>query len=239
MRVLEAISDLRTAVPLAAVVKKCGLSPSQTHRYLASLAETGMVKQHSNGTYDLGPSSLKLGLSALARIDAYTIADEQISAFCKATGSTVLLAALGPAGPTIVRWHIGRPPIVTALAVGSIMSILHSATGQVFLTFRPESEVEALVEEELTRGTDIDRDRIETIKSQVRHAGVAAVGGSLIPGLNAWAYPIFDLQGHAILVATVVTTSRDTQVLASHDDRLRDVCRSISRVLGFRPSEVA
>jgi DNA-binding IclR family transcriptional regulator len=235
MRVLEALSDLGKAMPLAAVVKRCGLSPSQTHRYLASLSESGMVKQNSNGSYDLGPAALKLGLSALARIDAYTIADEQISSFCGQTGATVLLAALGPAGPTIVRWHVGRPPVVTSLAVGSIMSLVHSATGQVFLAFRPDQEVEALVDEELARASSMDRGRVEAIRAQVREAGEATIGGTLIPGLNARAYPIFDMQGNAILVATLVTTSAlegQKGAVAESARQLRDVCRKISRILG-------
>lgn len=236
MRVLDTLASLGGARPLAAIVKGCGLSPSQTHRYLASLIEAGMVKQDSNGDYDLGSAALRLGLSALARIDVFKIADEMLGAFCDETGATVLLAALGPAGPIIVRWHVGRPPIATSLGLGSVLSVLHSATGQIFLAYRPERELEGLVAAELTQSTNMDGEAVVKLKAKIRKEGKAEVGGTLIPGLNAKAYPIFDLQGHAILAATLVTASgRGEQDGCQSARRLRFVCEEISRTVGGRP----
>jgi DNA-binding IclR family transcriptional regulator len=233
MHVLDTLAVFGGARPLAAIVKGCGLSPSQTHRYLASLTEAGMVKQDANGEYDLGPAALRLGLSALARIDVFRVADEKLSAFCAATGSTVLLAALGPAGPIIVRWHVGRPPIVTSLGLGSVLSVLHSATGQIFLAYRPEQETEALVALEVAQSPTLDAAAVQRVKDKVRSDGEAAVGGTLIPGLNAKAYPIFDLQGHAILSATLVTAAgRGEQVGNQSARKLRAVCEEISLAVG-------
>jgi DNA-binding IclR family transcriptional regulator len=233
MRVLETLASLGGARPLAAIVRGCGLSPSQTHRYLASLSEAGMVFQDVHGNYDLGPSALKLGLSALGRIDVFRIADEKLGAFCQETGSTVLLAALGPSGPTIVRWHMGRPPIVTSLALGSVLSLVHSATGQIFLAYRPDQETEGLVQAELERDDQIGVVQIEKIKEQVRKDGKAHVGGTLIPGLDAKAYPIFDLQGNAVLAATLISLSgRADQQSCKAARKLRSVCAEISQILG-------
>jgi DNA-binding IclR family transcriptional regulator len=219
--------------PLAAIVRGCGLSPSQTHRYLASLTEAGMVQQDANGDYDLGPAALRLGLSALARIDVFKIADDKLASFCATTGSTVLVAALGPSGPTTVRWHVGRPPIVTSLGLGSVLSVLHSATGQIFLAFRPEQELEALVAAELEQSDSLDGKTVMRVKDKVRKDRKATVGGTLIPGLNAVAYPIFDLQGHAILSATLITASgRGEQTKAQAESKLRAVCEDISRSVG-------
>lgn len=236
MHVLDTLAAMSGPRPLAAIVKGCGLSPSQTHRYLASLTEAGMVQQDANGDYDLGPAALRLGLSALARIDVFKIADDKLASFCATTGSTVLLAALGPSGPTIVRWHMGRPPIVTSLGLGSVLSVLHSATGQIFLAFRPEQEVEALIVAELDQSDSLDEKTVQQVKDKVRKDGKAGVGGTLIPGLNAVAFPIFDLQGHAILSATLITVSgRGDQSKAQAESKLRAVCEDISRSVGGHP----
>lgn len=233
MRVLTTLADLGGAKPLAAIVKGCGLSPSQTHRYLASLTEAGMVFQDARGNYDLGPAALKLGLSALARIDVFRLADEKLGQFCNETGSTVLLAALGPAGPTVVRWHVGRPPIVTSLSLGSVLSLVHSATGQIFLAFRPQQETEIFVEAERERTPSLDAYAIDKIKAKVRAEGKAHVGGTLIPGLDAKAYPIFDLQGHAVLAATQVSLAgKGDQKSCKSARQLRAVCHEISQILG-------
>lgn len=239
MRVLDTLAGLGGPRPLAAIVKGCGLSPSQTHRYLASLTEAGMVKQDANGDYDLGSAALRLGLSAMGRIDVFRIADDMLSTFCASSGSTVLLAALGPVGPIIVRWHVGRPPIVTSLGLGSVLSVLHSATGQVFLAFRPEQETEALVAAELQQSPTLDEAAVQRLKEKVRSDGKAVVGGTLIPGLNAEACPIFDLQGHAILCATLVTAAGRGEQAGSHSaGRLRAVCEDISRAVGGLPLKI-
>jgi DNA-binding IclR family transcriptional regulator len=174
MRVLDTLATLGGAHPLAAIVKGCGLSPSQT--YLASLIEAGMVKQDANGDYDLGSAALRLGLSALSRIDVFKVADDRLSAFSIETGATVLLAALGPTGPIIVRWHVGRPPIATSLGLGSNLSLLHSATGQIFLAFRPERELETLVATELRQSPSMNIDDLQRMKNKVRKNGEASVG---------------------------------------------------------------
>jgi DNA-binding IclR family transcriptional regulator len=236
MRVLDTLATLGGARPLAAIVKGCGLSPSQTHRYLASLTEAEMVKQDANGDYDLGPAALRLGLSALSRIDVFRIADEKLAAFSNETGATVLVAALGPAGPIIVRWHVGRPPIVTSLGLGSLLSVLHSATGQIFLAYRPERELEALIAAEVAQSPSMGGDAVQKLKATVRRDGKAEVGGTFIPGLNARAYPIFDLQGHAILSATLVEAAgRGAQVGKKSAPNLRSVCEEISLAVGGHP----
>jgi DNA-binding IclR family transcriptional regulator len=233
MRVLDTLAGLGGARPLAAIVRGCGLSPSQTHRYLASLTEAGMVIQDARGNYDLGPAALKLGMSAMARIDVFRLADEKIAEFCQETGATVLVAALGPSGPTIVRWHMGRPPIVTSLSLGSVLSLVHSATGQIFLAFRPDQETELLVREELERNNATDLAYIEKIKAKVRKERAAHVGGTLIPGLDAKAYPIFDLQGNAVLSATLVSIhGRDEKESVRSAQRLSEVCKEIGQLLG-------
>jgi DNA-binding IclR family transcriptional regulator len=238
MRVLKTVADLGRARPLVAIVRGCGLSPSQTHRYLASLTEAGMVIQDARGNYDLGPASLKLGLSALARIDVFRVADEKLAEFCAETGSTVQVAALGPEGPTVVRWHMGRPPIVTSLSLGSVLSLVHSATGQIFLAFRPDQETAHLIQEELKRDSSLNAADIAKIKAKVRADGKAHVGGTVIPGLNAKSYPIFDLQGNAVLAATLVSTAgRSERQSVASGRRLDAVCQEISEYLGFaKPS---
>lgn len=236
MHVLDTLAKLGGARPLAAIVKGCGLSPSQTHRYLASLAEAGMVRQGANGTYDLGPAALRLGLSALARIDVFRIADEKLSEFCAATSATVMVAALGPAGPTVVRWHMGRPPIVTALSLGAVLSIVNSATGKVFLAFKPGQETDGFVADEMKLNKSINRSKVAEIKSSVRAAGMAHVGGTFIPGLDAKAFPIFDLQGNAILVATMISLAdSDGPHHQSCVVALREVCEEISQMVGISP----
>jgi DNA-binding IclR family transcriptional regulator len=198
-----------------------------------------MARQNANGTYDLGPGALKLGMSALARLDIFKIADEEIETFTAETGATVLLAVLGPGGPTIVRWHTGSPPVVTSLAVGSVLSIPHSATGQVFLAYRSENDTKAFLAAELAKEPKLDLESVANLKQKVRDEGMALVGGTLIPGLNAIACPILNLQSQAVIVATVVSTGQLRRADTEIGKRLKQVCAKINAIVGGHPDLLA
>lgn len=234
VRVLRALAAMDGPVALGALAKACDLSAPQTHRYLVSLIEAGMARQNpADGRYDLGPAALELGLGALARVDAFREADAALSRFRDDTGRTVQLAAFGPAGPVIVRWFMGSPPVVTALTVGSRVPLLRSATGHVFLAFRAAAETSRLVADEQAvtgQGAAID---VAALVSAVRQQGYSSVSETLIPGLRASAVPILDLQGQAVLVATLLSRAdMDAGADANARDALLGVCRDISRAIG-------
>lgn len=235
LRILEALAELGEASSLKAIALASDVSGSQAHRHLSSLIASGMVRQDvGSGRYDLGPAALKLGLVALARMDAFKITDDAIAAFVRRAGWTVQIAALGPLGPTIVRWHMGRPALMTSFNVGSVLPLLSSATGLIFLSFASRPEIDALLTHEMAR-TGATEPQVEALRTQVQRDRSASVEGSLVPGLRAVAYPIFDLQGRPILCATAL--SSQTPESRRTDDGLSDLaetCRAIGRRLGWQ-----
>lgn len=238
LRVLESVSALGRPSTLTAISQACDMAAPQVHRYLQSLIATGMARQDpESGRYDLGPAALKLGLAALARTDAYKLVDNRIRDFVDRSGQTVLVAALGPLGPTIVRWYAGSPGVTTSLAVGSVLSLLHSATGRVFLCFAPRAETKPLATRD-TRRSPLSKSELDEICRQVHAEGRAHVSGTIIPGLNATAFPVFDLQGRPILCATLLWPEAfDEGVQAKAADELGSVCRRISNELGWIATE--
>ena len=231
---LEALAELSEPSTLSAIAQASELSTSQAHRYLASLVASRMAQQDPlTGRYDIGPALLKLGLGALARVDAFRIADAAIAEFARDTGRTVQLAALGPLGPTSERGNVGVPPVVTSLNVGSVLPLRHSAPGQVFLAFTPEQETRHLVQRELSANAGMKSVDVEALRKRVRQAGYASVDGSVVPGLRAMAFPIFDLQSRAVLTATVIATEAfDVAGDAAIRKRLAAVCAQITASLG-------
>lgn len=236
LKVLDALAAAGGPAALGVVARISGLSASQAHRYLVSLIAAGMARQDATtGLYDLGPGALRLGLGALARMDAFREADVALTAFSADSGRTVQIAAFGPQGPVVVRWIMGTPPVVTALAVGSRLPLLRSATGQVFLAFRPEAQTAPLVARETADDRSATPVDPEALKARVRADGWAGVSGALIPGLRAMAAPIFDFQGEAVLTATVLANeafdpARDDEVRAA----LTAVCTRVSEAIGGR-----
>ncbi|WP_206244133.1 IclR family transcriptional regulator [Novosphingobium terrae] len=236
LNVLDALAGLGKPSALSAIVQRCGLSPSQTHRYLASLIVAGMARQDAAGNYDLGPAALRLGLGALARTDVFQTADLAIAEFVEKTGRTVQITALGPFGPTVVRWHVGSPPVVTSLSVGSMLPLLRSATGHIFLAFLPARETRELVAKETAPGYGLRPVDVEGLRRRVRAAGESSVDGTVIPGLRAIAFPIFDLQSRPILTATMLSSDAfDPEHDRAIAAQLREVCLSISAQFGGKP----
>lgn len=235
-RVLAALAEEAGPASLTAVARRAGLSASQAHRYLASLVQSGLARQDaSSGLYDLGPQAIQIGLAALARTDVFAITDPAIAAFTQETGRTTIVTARGPLGPTVVRWHAGRIPVLTSLAVGSVFPYLRSATGRVFLSFLDDTEVEEAVARELAADASPTPIDVAAIRATIRADMCATVDELLIPGLRATAVPILDLQGRPALVATVMATSAfdrrdDARVTAA----LQAVCRRLSESVGGR-----
>ena len=234
-KVLEALAALGEASTLRDISQVSGLSTSQAHRYLASLIAAGMAQQDpASGRYDLGPGAIKLGLAALARTDAVRTAETALSDFAKRTGRTVQICALGPKGPTVIRWYGGVPPIITTLSVGSVLSMFHSATGQCFLAFAPPADIAPLIEDELGRDSVAPVD-VAALQAKVRKQGYATVANTVAPGLRAIGFPIFDLQGRPILSGTVIMSEVfDVRGDARIRAELGAVCAEISASLGGR-----
>ena len=228
--VLSAVASCGAPAGLSAVAQAAGLSASQTHRYLASLIAAGMVKQDArSGLYDLDAGAIRIGLAGLARLDVFASADIVFPDFCRATGRTVLVAVWGDAGPTVVRWYPGHPPVITSLAIGSVMPLLRSATGFVFYAFGDRQVVDPRAQAD---GQGID---LPALRRRVTAARESRLDGDLIPGLRAIAAPVFDLQGRLVLAATALT-SRPADAAADQAAAaaLQAACRSLTEALGGR-----
>ena len=234
-KVLKALARLGEASNLRDVSKASGLSNTQTHRYLQTLKSEDMVHQDpETGRYDLGPGSISVGLAALTRTDELREAEARVSAFVKRTGRSAQVSALGPHGPTIIRWYSGVPPVLTPLGLGSVLSMLQSASGNVCIAFAPETEVADLVQRELAQNL-VTKVNIDDLKRRVRKQGFATISGALAPGLRAIAFPIFDLQGRLILTATVMMSDAFApETDAAIRDEFGSVCAEISARLGGR-----
>lgn len=228
LRVLTSLAASAGPVSLSAVAQASGLSASQAHRYLASLLAAGMASQDpASGLYDLGAGAIRLGLAALARLDIFTRADAAFAAFAHRTGRTVLLAVWGDAGPTVVRWFAGNPPVITSLALGSVLPVMHSATGAVFLTWGDRAVMDAAAGASAHDGT------LQRLRDEVQAEFLARVSGSVIPGLRATAAPVFDLQGRLVLVGTALATDRIAPGGdAAAEAALLACCRSVTEALG-------
>ena len=70
MRILSILAASREPLPLKKISEEVGMAPSNVHRYLASFISSGLLRQDAGTSrYDLGRLALRVGLSALSRVD--------------------------------------------------------------------------------------------------------------------------------------------------------------------------
>jgi DNA-binding IclR family transcriptional regulator len=114
-----------------------------------------------------------------------------------------------------------------------VLPLLTSATGQIFLSYAAANQIAPLLDAELAASGQA-REGVEAIRARVAAEGMAGVEGTMIPGLRAVAFPIFDLQGKAILSATALSTGNKMRPDEKESTaELGQVCRQISLQLGY------
>lgn len=193
-RVLLALRDGRGPMPLTEVARRAGLHPAKAHRYLASLVRTGLAFQSpATALYDLGPASRHLGVEALRRTDAVSMVSAHAVELRDQTGHTVNVGVWTDNGPMLVRWDTGAHALPIVVRVGSLVPLLESAVGLVFLAYLSDALTREVLRsqqrQETTRAAAAAE--VRHIKETIRRDGLARTTNQMIYGLAAFAAPVF------------------------------------------------
>ena len=239
--VLDALVDGGGPLTLGEVARGSGLSLSQARRYLISLVRCGLAFQDAaTGRYDLGSRSLRIGLAALARVEAIDLATSALKELVAKIREGGTLTVWGEEGPTVVRWLRGGGIGVTSLGLGTIFPLLSSATGHVFLAHLSSDLTDSQLQRELGSDSlpaDV-RKRIEAIKHDVRKSGYGWLKGHFVENIRGAAAPIFDSQGELVVVLAIA--GPDRRDAHGHDPSVATLVESasqVSRQLCFRSEE--
>jgi len=214
MVVLKGLARLGGRASLSVLAAHVAESPAKVHRYLASLIEEGLVAQDgSSQHYHLGAEAIQIGLAAMRQADPIRIAEPSLLRLRESLEVTCFMAVMANKGPTIVRFEEPGLPVTVSVRVGSVMSLLWSATGRVFLAMVDGSRVRTLAEDELaTAPTDLraqldETDPIGRLCDEIRHARCAVVRDTYQRGISAVAAPLYDHAGHVCAVITALGAS--------------------------------
>lgn len=195
MELLAALAAAPGPLMLKDLAARTDMAPAKAHRYLASFIQAGMVRQEGrSGRYDLGPAALRLGLAALARHDVMARAQTRLAALRDQIRATCFLSQWSDRGPIIVAWEDSLQPVTVNVRVGSIMPLLRSATGRVFLAFAPAADV-AAVRAAACADDVVSLADAEALAAQTRAEGLGRVTGDLQAGIDALAAPLHDAAG--------------------------------------------
>ncbi|MDE0797743.1 MAG: IclR family transcriptional regulator [Alphaproteobacteria bacterium] len=236
-RLLDVLAAASGALTLKDLAAKAQMSASKAHRYLVSLARTGLVEQDATGRYDLGIRALSVGLAALGRIDAVRISTDELERLSDDAGATAVLAVWGEHGATVVRFQENANPVRMNVRVGSTLPVTQSAIGQVFAAFLPRDAWAAIADAEWDRfGERGEPAAFAALLESVRVRRLNRNIGVYIPGVSAFAAPLFDAQGR--IAAVIGILGHEPSIAAAWDGAparaVAGIARDVCRQLGFQ-----
>lgn len=242
MAVLKGLARLGGRASLTALATHVGESPAKVHRYLASLMEAELVVQDAGSQhYHLGPEALLIGLAAMHQNDPIRMAEPALVRLCEQLDVTCFVAVMGNKGPTIVRIEEPGLPVTVNVRAGSVLSLVWSATGRVFLGWLDDARVRGIAEKEFATAPPELRaqlgaaDPLGRLRRDVRAAHCATVRDTNLKGISAVAAPLLDYTGHlcGVLTALGATGGFDASVDGPIATAVRREADEVSRRLGY------
>jgi len=243
---LAALVDAAVPMTLRDLAARAGMTSAKAHPYLVSFTRVGLVRQDAaTGQYELGPFALQMGLVSLQRLDPVRIALPHVRQLAARIGHTLAVAVLGSHGPTMIHICEASYPVHVNMRPGTVMSMLHTATGRVFSAWLPEQVARHYVDRETGDGAVVTsagqapptRQAWRAQLDETRRQGMARAMGSPLPGVNAFSTPVFDHAGNIALALTCLGPSNlfDASWDGPIASALRQCAAAISKELGFRP----
>jgi DNA-binding IclR family transcriptional regulator len=248
MAILKTLARLGGAASLTAIAAAIGESTAKVHRYLASLVQEGMVAQHeTTQQYYLGREAIQIGLAALRQCDPIRMGESALVRLRNELDVTCFIAIMGNKGPTVLRIEEPTLPVTVNMRAGSVMPILWSATGQIFLSFSEDPRLRRQADEEYAQATPERRAQlsgatpVERLRRQVREQGCAIVEDLMLRGISAISAPIFDAKGSiaAVLTALGASTGFDVRPGGRICPEVMREAAAISYELGYEPAMAA
>jgi IclR family pca regulon transcriptional regulator len=248
LAILSSFSPTRPLLGVSELARLLQLSRSTTHRYVATLASLGYLRQDSSTRkYRLGPRVLDLGFSAINSMELREVSAPHLQQLSDETGQTVNMAILDETDIVYIERcrtsREGQREIDLNLHVGSRLPAYCTSMGKVLLAYLPDEERGALLDRiDLTRrgpNTLTSREALEAELNRVRSAGLAVNNEELAFGLRSIAVPVQDGAG-AVVAAINFPMHRSMgsveDLLARYSPLLKRTAEAISAHIGFRPS---
>ena len=241
-QLLRVLTEADGPIMLRDLAASAGMTAAKAHPYMVSFMRLGLVEQdRASGRYELGPLALQMGLASMRRLNPVRVATEAIAELVLRINQTAYLSVWGNHGPTVVRIEEGTGAVHVNMRVGSIMSLLGTATGRVFAAFLPPKMIENFIESGVGRASvgdeaerQMSRNQIDEAVAEVREKGLARAVERPIPGVNAFSAPVFDHSGSIALAITAIGPSHtfDADWDGPVAEELRKCASTVSMRLG-------
>jgi len=209
------------SMSLSEVASAAGLARPTARRLLLTLEELGYVRS-GDGTFQLTPKVMNLGMAYVSALGLWDIARPHLESLVARTGESSSMAQLD--GSDIVYVARVSVPKLIALRVeiGTHFPAVQTSQGKVLLAALPADQVAAVLSQPSRSGLPPyigwSPERLREELSEVRARGWALADSELAPGVRSVAVPVRDGTGavRAAMNVTVHAAETTTQRLL-HD----------------------
>jgi DNA-binding IclR family transcriptional regulator len=237
-RVLKALAAHGGVATLKELAIAAAMPRAKVHRYLGSLRAGGLVAQNpETGRYEIGPTAVTVGLVGLSRVSPVRQLQDLLPRVRDRINATVTAAIWGERGPTIVAMEESDHLVTMNLRVGSVLPLLNTAIGRLFLAYLAPAQTARFVAEEragpLGHAAPSEADLSDLLQN-IRARRLSHVRGVLIPGVDAIAAPVFDYRERIVAVICAVGHAGTgiTRWDGAAAQALRDAAAELSAQLG-------
>ncbi|MEJ1995092.1 MAG: IclR family transcriptional regulator [Limibacillus sp.] len=242
LSVLEAvIADDQNARKLEDLAAQLGLTRSNAHRTLQTLAHAGYIERDpQKGGYRGTMKLFELGSRSLQSLDVRKIAQPFMARLLEETSETVHLSLLDGLEVVYVEKLDGVLPIRAYTSLGSRAPAYAVATGKALLAEQNEALFDRFegALEAYTKLTVVEVPALKREARKVREQGYAINRGEWRAGVGGVASPVFDGAGQAIAALGISgPTERLTPAkMKQQGPFVRSVAQELSRAMGHQGS---
>jgi IclR family pca regulon transcriptional regulator len=246
LAILSAFNSDRPLIGVSELSRDLDLSRSTAHRYIATLAQLGYLKQDPDSKrYRLGPKVLDLGFSAINSMELREISAPHLRELSDETGFTVNLAILDGIDVVYIdRCRTGQPGQVEIdlnLHVGARLPAYCTAMGKAIIAFLAEERREELIAriEFARRGpnTLTTPEAFRAELERIRGSGIAVNDEELAYGLRSIAAPIHSHSGEVVAALNLAvhrTMVAMNELIARYGPAVKRTAAEISVGMGHR-----
>lgn len=240
LTVLEAISRLDDQVQtLDQIAAEVGLTRSNTHRTLQTLAHAGYVRRDPDtGAYRCTLKMFELGARQLAGMDARRLAPPFMRDLARETRETVHLSVLDGLDVVYVDKIDSAQPLLAYSTVGGRAPAYAVATGKALLAFQAPDYIEHYGNsvQKHTEDTHISIPALKQELADIARIGYAINRGEWRHGIGGIAAPVFN--GLDKVVAALGISGPlerlTNQKMAQFAPLVQQAARNLSAHMGYR-----
>ena len=230
---LRYIIEHEDGLSIREVSRILGYSPSTVQKSISALFEQGfVVKNDITDRYQLGPEAIRLGFTALARLDIRRIAKPYLEALSEITGETVFLAIRRNHYAVYIDKVVSKHPIRMDANLGVDRPYNCTAVGKVLLMEMTPEAIDELAKEKYfqkrTPNSIIEPVKIKEEIESVRQQGWSEDNEEFVVGAYCVAAPIIDFKGK---VEAAITVSGPTErVKANLNTIIQELMASAQKI---------